>query len=81
MLTSEFAAELETTIGYLIIRGITYIILPFSWRKTYFRKKSFIAPFLVSSYFATHPITLLLEILGGRMHGPSPTSNFLGTSP
>jgi len=24
VLRSEFAAELETTIGYLIIRGITY---------------------------------------------------------
>jgi len=35
-------------------------------------------PFL-TSYFRTHPITLLLEILGGRMHGPSPHLNlFLG---
>src|SRR6218665_3328968 len=25
--------------------------------------------------------TLLLKILGGRMHGPSPTSNFGGPSP
>jgi len=33
-------------------------------------------PFLVSSYFATHPITLLLEILGGRMHWPSPHLKF-----
>src|SRR6218665_1414431 len=32
-------------------------------------------------YFATLSITLLLEILGGRMHGPSPNSNFRGTSP
>src|SRR6218665_673841 len=36
--------------------------------------------FLVSSYFASHPITVLLKILGGRTHGPSPTSN-LGASP
>src|SRR6218665_1199746 len=42
----------------------------------YFRTKhSFMTPFLVSSYFATHPITRLLKILGGRMHGPSPSSN------
>src|SRR6218665_1981885 len=31
--------------------------------------------FLVSSYFASHPITVLLKILGGRMYGPSPTSH------
>src|SRR6218665_2404124 len=35
-------------------------------------------PLLLSSYFYTHPITLLVEILGERMHGPSPTSNFSG---
>ena len=28
-----------------------------------------------------HTTTLLLKILGGRMHGPSPTSNFGGPSP
>jgi len=38
-------------------------------------------PFLVSSYFATHPITLLIEILKGCMHGPSPHLKFLGPSP
>src|SRR6218665_1728003 len=32
--------------------------------------------FLLCSYFRAHPTTLLLKILGGRMHGPSPTSNF-----
>src|SRR6218665_3492196 len=44
-------------------------------------KHSFMTTFLVGSYFATHPITLLLKILGGRMHGPSPTSNLGGPSP
>jgi len=29
--------------------------------------------FLFSSYFRTHTTTLLLKILGGRMHGPSPS--------
>jgi len=33
------------------------------------------------AYFSAHPTTLLLKILGGRMHGPSPTSNFGGTVP
>src|SRR6218665_1066665 len=37
--------------------------------------------FSLFSYFRAHPTTLLLKILGGRMHGPSPTSNFGGTVP
>ena len=37
--------------------------------------------FLLFSYFRAHPTTLLLKILGGRMHGPSPTSNLGGPSP
>jgi len=46
------------------------------------RKYSSFTPiFLASSYFPTLPITLLLKIFGGRMHGPSPTSNFWGTIP
>ena len=37
---------------------------------------------LVTSYFPAHPITLLLQILGGRMHGPSPSHlKFWGPSP
>ena len=41
-----------------------------------------LTPFIVSSYFPTLSITLLLEILGRRMHGPSRTSNFAkGTLP
>src|SRR6218665_177035 len=44
----------------------------------YFRtKNSSMTPFLVSSYFATHPVTLL-QILGGPMHGPFPTTTFGG---
>jgi len=31
--------------------------------------------------FARIRQTLLLKILGGRMHGPSPTSNFGGDRP
>src|SRR6218665_2930325 len=37
--------------------------------------------FSLCSYFHAHPTTLLLKILGGPMHGPSPTSNFGGTVP
>src|SRR6218665_2023991 len=37
--------------------------------------------FSLCSYFHAHPTTLLLKILGGPMHGPSPTSNFWGDRP
>src|SRR6218665_3338650 len=37
--------------------------------------------FLLFSYFRAHPTTLLLKILGGRMHGHAPTSNFRTTVP
>src|SRR6218665_3777540 len=32
--------------------------------------------FLLCSYFHAHPTTLLLQILGGPMHGPSPHLKF-----
>src|SRR6218665_4203244 len=54
----------------------------FFTKNLYFRKKnSFMTPFLHSLYFHTHPITLLLEILRGRMHGPSPHLKFWGDRP
>src|SRR6218665_4048398 len=54
----------------------------FLTKNLYFRTKhSFMTPFLVSSYFTTHPITVLLQILGGRMHGPSPTSHLCESVP
>src|SRR6218665_640362 len=37
--------------------------------------------FLLFSYFRAHPTTLLLKILGGRMHGPSPPQTLGGPSP
>src|SRR6218665_2720932 len=37
--------------------------------------------FLLCSYFRAHPATLLLKILGGRMHGPSPHLKFWGDRP
>src|SRR6218665_1274558 len=51
----------------------------FLTKNLYFIKKILHLTFLlVTSYFSPHPLTLLLQILGGRMHGPSPTSIFLG---
>src|SRR6218665_2711992 len=43
-------------------------------------KNSFITPFLLCSYFRADPTTLLLKILGGRMHGPSSHLNFFGVA-
>src|SRR6218665_1521242 len=37
-------------------------------------------PYLLISYFHTHPITILLEILGERMHGPYPHLKCRGPS-
>ena len=55
---------------------------PFFTRKTTISEKnSLMTPFLLCSYFRAHPTTQLLKIFGGRMHGPSPTSNFGGPSP
>src|SRR6218665_869607 len=36
---------------------------------------------LFCSYFRAHPTTLLLKILGGRMHGLSPHLKFWGIVP
>ena len=53
-----------------------------SQEKHYFRKEFLDDTyFLLCSCFRAHPTTLLLKILGGPMHGPSPTSNFGGTVP
>jgi len=37
--------------------------------------------FLVTSYFPTHPLTLLLQVLGGRLHGRPPPLILEGTLP
>ena len=42
----------------------------------YFWKNPWWHHVLLSSYFRTHPITLLLKILGERIRGPSSTSIF-----
>src|SRR6218665_3701872 len=49
----------------------------FFTKKPLFQNKNLLHEtfFLLSSYFHTHPITQLLEILGGRMHG-RPHLNF-----
>src|SRR6218665_1253976 len=45
----------------------------------YFTKEFlYITLSLLCSCFRAHPTKLLLKILRGRMHGPSPTSNLLG---
>src|SRR6218665_3764901 len=60
---------------------MTRIMTLSSQKTTISEKNSFMTLFLLCSYFCAHPTTLLLKILGGRMHGPSPTSHFGGTDP
>src|SRR6218665_3388438 len=57
---------------------LNVVYYPFLARKTTISEmNSFMTPFfLLCSYFRAHPTTLLLKILGGRMHEPSPTSNW-----
>src|SRR6218665_1424639 len=59
---------------------ITYMTLLFLTKSLNFRRKySSLTLFLVSSYFTSHPIRILLKILGGRMHGQPPPKMFWGT--
>src|SRR6218665_719209 len=52
---------------------------PFFKRKTTISEKIPLRHhFLLCSYFRAHPTTLLLKILGGLMHGPSPHLKFFG---
>src|SRR6218665_1624026 len=55
------------------------------WEKCPFSRPKFLMTFFSHrpsfSDFTSIRQTLLLKILGGRMHGPSPTSNFWGTVP
>ena len=65
------------TVWYIII-GLYSIIThvwPFCSRKPLFHKK------FVHLTFFSHFITLLLKILGGWMHGPSPHLKFGGSVP
>ena len=66
-------SQLSNIISYIIYN--IYIDRSFLDENVYFTDKNF------RSYFRTLPITLLLEILWGRMHGPFPTSNFGGPFP
>src|SRR6218665_2079979 len=59
---------------FRIFTVLNVVYDPFVTRKTTISKKnSLITPlFLLCSYFRAYPTTLLLKILGGWMHGPSP---------
>src|SRR6218665_2445125 len=66
--------------NFRIFTALNVIKDPFFTRKTTISEKnSLITPFLLCSYFRAHQTTLYFsKYWGGRMHGPSPTSNFLG---
>ena len=64
----------------MIFIRINTLMWPFSLPKTYISEQRLPRDFLVSSYFASHPITTLLEILGdGCMDRPPPQT--LGAVP
>src|SRR6218665_1168239 len=73
--------SLQSEISY--ITYMTDCMTPFFLTKNLdFRQKySSLTPFLVSPYNASHPVTALLKILGGRMHGPPPPQIGDGPSP
>src|SRR6218665_3238642 len=62
--------------------SMSYIIMTLcSQEKRLFQKRIPLSHlFLLCSYFRAHPTTLLLKILGRRMHGPSPPQ-ILGDRP
>jgi len=70
------------TFFFQIIYSVKYCIWPFLHKKNHYFRKEFRDDtfFLLCSYFRAHPTTLLLKILGGRMHGPSPPQ-ILGDRP
>src|SRR6218665_877191 len=75
-----------STVSNLIYVGL-YHILPyialFLTRKTSISEEKVLhdSVFTQFVYFHTHPITLLLQILEGRIHGPSPHLKFWGDLP
>src|SRR6218665_3708549 len=63
----------------ILIYNVKIMTLFFTKTSISDKKFSSLHLFSVCSYFATLPTTLLHQIVGGRMHRPSPTSNFWGT--
>src|SRR6218665_293861 len=60
---------------------MSYMTLSSQQKALFQQKNSLTTPiFLLSSSFRAHPTTLLLKILGGQMHGPSPPQ-ILGDRP
>jgi len=59
----------------------TYMALSSREKPLFHKKTSFMTPFLLNSYFRTHPTTLLLKILGGLMLGPPRPQNFWSDGP
>jgi|SRR6218665_1361483 len=65
-----------------LILSYIYMYDPFLAENHLFQNKTFLHDtfLLVSSYFPTHPITLLLKLLGDECMGRPSTSNFGGPS-
>src|SRR6218665_940656 len=64
---------------FSIFTVLNVVYVPFFTRQTTISENnSLMTPFLLCSYFRAHPTTLLLKILGGLMHWPSPHLKSLG---
>src|SRR6218665_3180025 len=72
---------IKSLLSQILYGPIPYIALSLRKDLYFKRTNSLVTPFLLSPYFQTLPITLLLQILGGRIHGPSPPQILGGPSP
>src|SRR6218665_14125 len=80
-LTTFLVIDFSICRSFVCLKSHVYNIHdPFLHQKPHFHQKSTLTFFLISSQFASHPITvgLLLKILRGRMRGPSPPTAHFG---
>src|SRR6218665_1087821 len=76
---TKFSVSLLCYMSYTCMTSIRPVPLK---KNHYFPKEIlYITLFLLCSCFRLHPTTLLLKILGGRMHGPSTLLKFGGSVP
>src|SRR6218665_325305 len=83
ILMTFFSSDFDSLFRFSVSYCIKCHIWPFLHNKKPSFNKQILDDiyFLLSSSFRAHPTTLLLKILGGPMHGPSPHLKFGGTVP
>src|SRR6218665_43704 len=78
--TDKFFADQDFLITYVFSENISIFTPKMSYDHYSIKRKFLYDHFFLCSYFHAHLTTLLLKILGRRMHWPSPTSHFGGPS-